>query len=280
MSERKEFYTVEELRKRLSISTFVFWKHQPVSERSLEEISRHGIKRIELLESREQFDMTDIRSMKIIGQACESCGIKIVAYHAHQTCFSGLHTEEKRLARVDLCRRQIDTMLELGGIYWGSHADYADAITRLCIEELAQHVEGTEAVIVIENFYDQGVRVEDRMAYLDELNHPQVGLLLDVGHVLNPENVNPMILEGGPTKIIQMCGSRLRHIHLHGYKDAVDHHPPMVERDVIKWVELFRQLHAVGYSGVMNFEPMGLPHHKNTIEAVAAVPKRIVEMEA
>ena len=87
MSEGKEFYTVDELRNRLSISTKVFWGHQPISERSLEEIARHGIKRIELLESCEQFDMTDIRSMKVIGKACESCGIKIVAYHASQTCF-------------------------------------------------------------------------------------------------------------------------------------------------------------------------------------------------
>jgi sugar phosphate isomerase/epimerase len=150
--EGDRFYTVEELRKRLSISTLVFWEYRPIGQSTLEELARHGIRRIELLESPEQFDMTDVRSMRFIKEACRSCGIEVVAYHAHKTNFSDLDTEVKRIERVDFCRRQIDTMLDLGGKLWGSHARAADATLVKCYEELARHVEGTPAAIAVENF--------------------------------------------------------------------------------------------------------------------------------
>ena len=37
--------------------------------------------------------------------------------------------------------------------------------------------------IVFENFTDEGLWLEDRMAFLDEIGHPQVGMILDIGHV-------------------------------------------------------------------------------------------------
>jgi sugar phosphate isomerase/epimerase len=118
------------------------------------------------------------------------------------------------------------------------------------------------------------------MAFLDEIDHPQVGMILDIGHVRNPDGANPMALPGGPTRVLELCGRRLCHVHLHGFKDGVDHFPPFVEGDTIQWVELFRMLRAVGYSGYMNFEPSGEPRHLNAIEATALVPERIVEMDA
>lgn len=280
MSETNGFYTVKEIKERLSISTLVFLQYRPVGESTLGELARHGIRRIELLESPEQFDMTRAGSMRYIGETCRSCGIEVGAYHAHLTSFSDLDTEEKRVARVDVCRRQIDTMLELGGVLWGSHARVADATLVKCYEELARHVEGTEAVIAVENFTGEGMWVEDRMAFLDEIDHPQVGMILDIGHVRTPDGVNPMTLPGGPTRVLELCGRRLRHVHLHGFKEGVDHFPPIVEGDGIQWVELFRMLHAVGYPGFMNFEPSGEPRHQGALQAVSAAPERIVEMAA
>ncbi len=54
------FYTVEELRQRLSISTIVCWGHRPVEHAALEALAAAGIRKIELAESREQFDMANI----------------------------------------------------------------------------------------------------------------------------------------------------------------------------------------------------------------------------
>jgi hypothetical protein len=81
MSEENQFYTVEEIWNRLSISTLVFRYYRPIGERALEELARHGIKGIELLESPEQFDMADARSMGFIGEACRACDVRVAAYH-------------------------------------------------------------------------------------------------------------------------------------------------------------------------------------------------------
>lgn len=280
MDEEHRFYTVEEIRNRLSISTLVFRYYRPIGERALEELARHGIKRIELLESPDQFDMTNARSMGFIGETCRACDIQVRAYHAHHTNFSSLDTEAERRARVDFCRRQIDTMLQLGGTVWASHALDTDETLIRCYEDLTRHIEGTEAVIAVENFKREGLWVEDRVGFLDKIDHPQVGMILDIGHVRNNDNANPMTLPGGPTRVLEMCCRHLRHIHLHGFKDGVDHFPPLADGDNIQWVELFRMLRAKGYSGDLNFEPRGEPIHRNAVEATALAPKRIVEMEA
>ena len=275
----QEFYTEEEIRNRLSISTYAFFMYRPISRAVFQELADHGIRRIELAESREQFDMADAGSMKLIGDTMRSCGIELVAYHAHETLFFDIESEKQRTARVDSCRRQIDTMLDLGGVVWGSHAQTINRMVAKCYEDLARHVEGTPAVITVENFGRQDQMVEDRMKFLNQMDHPKVGMILDIGHVLNAEGLNPMTVSGGPTEVLQMCGSRLLHIHMHGFKD-VDHYPPMVEGDRIQWLELFRTLHAVEYAGAFNFEPQGMPRHADTLEAVAAVPERIVQLAA
>ena len=274
----KHFYTREEIEARQSISTLVFNGFRPLGEGALKELSRHGIRRIELLESREQYDMGDQRSMEVVGQMLANCGIEVAAYHCHRTSFGEIETEEQRQERVDLCRRQIDTMLELGGRLWGCHAGPADDIMVKSYEELSRHVEGTEATIAVENFSREGVSVEDRVAFLDEMDHPQVGMILDIGHVRDADGANPMTLAGGPTRILGLCGHRLRHLHLHGFKDSRDHHPPLVEGDGIQWVELFEKLRAVDYPGDFNFEPSGDPVHAGALDYTSRAPRRIVEM--
>lgn len=275
MDNGNGFYTVEEITKRLSISTFAFWT-QLIGQSVFEELARHGFKRIELIDSPDHFDMADADSMRKIGEISHSCGIDIVAYHAWMTNFSDLDTEAKRVERVDLCRRQIDTMLELGGTVWGSHAQEMDTDLIKSYRELAQHIQGTKAFITVENFGGE-LCVDARMAFLDEIDHPQVGLILDIGHERNSDGENSMCIPGEPTRIVEFCRKHLCHIHMHGFKDGADHHPPLVEGDGIQWVELFRALRAVGYSGYMNFEPS---RRDNALEATANAPARIVELEA
>ena len=275
MGRADSFYTADQIKERLSISTLAFYRYRPVGEGALRELARHGITRIELLESPQQFDLADADSMRVFGDSCRSCGVQVAAYHAMEVNFSDLDTEEKRIERVDLCRRQIDTMLELGGTLWASHARLADATLLKCYEELARHVEGTDAVIAVENFGGPGMGVEDRMAFLDRIDHPQVGMVLDIGHVRNTDGGNPMTLPRGPAAVLELCGRRLRHLHLHGFKETCDHWPPLVEGDQIQWVELFDMLRTVGYPGDINFEPSW---HPGVIEAVAAAPERIVTM--
>lgn len=278
MGDRDSSFTVEEIRQRLSISTLVFHGYRPIGEAALAELARHGIVRIELIESPEQYDLAEPRSMQLIGETCKKCGIQISAYHAYMTSFADVDTEAKRQERVDLCRRQIDTLLELGGKLWGSHAGAADDIIEKSYQELARHIEGTDAIITVENFGREGVTVEDRVAFLDRLDHPQVGMILDIGHERTAEGVNPMTLPGEPTAILEQCGHRLRHLHLHGFKEGRDHHPPLVDGDEIQWRELFEMVRAINYPGDFNFEPRGMLTSPETLDYVERVPEKLVDL--
>jgi sugar phosphate isomerase/epimerase len=280
MSEAAPFYTIDELKKRQSISTVIFWKYRPIDGRAFEELAENGITQIELLESPDQFDMTNKRSMKYIGDVARASGVRIVAYHAHVTQFADLDTEAKRRARVDSCKRQIDTMIDLGGTVWATHARETDDTLLACYSDLARYIEGIGVIILIENFKDRGLWVEDRISFLDRLDHPQVGMILDIGHVRNGDGTNPMTVPGGSTRIIEMCRRHLLHVHLHGFKDGEDHFPPLCEGDTIQWLELFRMLYAGGYPGLINFEPKGEPKHPRAIETTAGALERIVAQEA
>ena len=280
MTAENSYYTAEEIKQRQSISTLVFHGFRPLGEGALADLADHGIRRIELLQCPDQYDMADMQSMRLMGKSFQNAGIEVGAYHAHRTSFDEIGSEADRQEQVDLCRRQIDTMLEVGGKVWGCHARDCDATVVESYQELARHIEGTGAVITVENFSVSGVEVEDRIAFLDQMDHPQVGMILDIGHVRNQDGINPMTLPGGPTEVLQLCGHRLRHIHLHGFKDGRDHHPPLCEGDEIQWLELFRMLRRFDYPGWMNFEPSGEPRHANTLAYTRDAPERIVALAA
>jgi len=272
------FYTAAEIRERLSISTLVLLRYKPLCEQSLTELVENGIGRIELIESLEQYDFSDRDSMRYVGQICSAVGVQIAAYHAHKTNLNHVDTELRRREWVERCKHQIDTLAELGGTVWGCHAgDTQDGVVKKSYEELARHCEGTSVVITVENFSRDGVFVEDRVRFLDELDPPTVGMILDVGHVRDGGHQNPMTRAGGPTEVVGICAHRLKNIHLHGFVDT-DHYPPFYEGDRIQWVELFRMLKSVDYEGLINFEPSTKRARKGVIEVIGAFPERIVEM--
>ncbi len=278
MNERSAYYTAEEISKRLSISTLVFQGYRPFGEEALGELVREGIRRIELVESPDQYELSDIRSMRLVDSTCRKSGVEVVAYHAYKTTFDGVDTESGRQERVDVCRRQIDTLLELGGSFWCCHAR-AEEIVEKSYGELARHVEGTAAVIAVENFNREGVKVEDRVRFLDGLDHPQVGMILDVAHEFDAKGTNPMTVAGEARAIINRCGRHLRHIHLQGFRDGNGHHPPLVDGDEIQWHEIFSTLAAIDYPGEFTFEPCGLLANLETLNYIGRAPERLAALQ-
>ena len=87
-----------------------------------------------------------------------------------------------------------------------------------------------------------------------------------------------MTLPGGPSQILQKCAGKLVHIHLHGFKQGMDHYPPLCEGDEIQWKELFNQLWATDYQGYLNFESKGMPMYDDTLSKVSKMPEEIMQM--
>lgn len=264
-------FNAQDIRNRLSISTFVFRNYRPVCEKALAELAGHGFRWVEITQSIEQFDMARMDSMEHVFAACNAAGVKICAYHAFKITFEDMDTDAERTARIDQCKSQIDTLLASGGKIWGPHAREITPECEGCLAELLKHVEGTDAVIVLENFAHDGMGLADRMEFLDKVDHPQLGLLLDIGHLRDAEGRNPITLPGGPSKVLDLCASKLVHTHLHGFVDK-DHYPPFAEGDGVQWEELFAKLFDIGYAGVFNFEPRSNP---GAVEMTAEVPARL-----
>jgi sugar phosphate isomerase/epimerase len=270
-------YTEQDIRERLSISTYVFRGHRALSVKTLTELAEHGFRRVELWESPDQYEMTRMDSMEYVIRDCEEVGVDICAYHASLTGLSEIATKEDRAKSLDKCKRQIDTLCAAGARIWGSHIREVPPEAEECLAELLAYIEGTDVMIVLENFARQRTSVADRVALMEKMAHPQLGLVLDIGHVRNAQGENPMTLAGGPSEVLDICAPHLRFLHLHGFVDT-DHYPPLVEGDRIQWAELFQKLHDIGYDGFFNFEPRGAAFHENTLEMTARTPAIIAEM--
>ena len=244
------FYSENEIRDRLAISTFFVRGIRTLDQEILGQVRDSGIAAIEINEDPAHFTLDDPESMRDIKEACENLGLAVATYHTHQTDFE-VDSEAARQERVDRCKRQIDTLLWMGGRIWGCHALVKTPATRKSMEELLRHIEGLDVDLVVENF-GLGQTIEDNAAFIDSVDHPQVGMIIDIGHVRNQEGQNPMLTPGVPTEKLRQAGSRLRHTHLHDFCDGTDHRSPFDGE--MPWVEIFQALFDIDYGGLFHFE--------------------------
>ena len=294
MNSGHEFYTADQIRLRLGISTYILSEQKPLDRDGLKLIAEAGIPTIEILDDREQFQEEDPSTMKQIVAACKDLGLSIASFHSRRidyrersirtpvefgppNRFKGLKAEIERSKRI------IDHLLDLGGSVWCTHMGIEMEELRPAFETLAKHYEGENIKLLIENGGWMTNPVRAAIEWLDDIDHPQIGMLLDVGHTRNSAGWNPMTIPGEASKILHLIGNRLQHIHLHDFVWSesrppffalgLDHHPPFEGN--IQWVEIFRVLKEIGYEGKFMFEPMPSKDSAGTIAKVGTVPERM-----
>jgi len=270
MAAKESFYTAEEIRARLGISTYVLHGQIPMGREGLKRIADGGIVTLEIIDERDQFQEEDPATMKAIVTACQELDLSVTSFHSRSINYHELGLE----AEIERARRMIDHLLEIGGKVWGTHVRIEHPETRAGYEALARHYEGQDVKLVVENGGNQPIRT--CIDWIDAIGHPQIGMILDVGHERNAAGENPMTLHGEPTNILRSIGHRLHHIHLHDFVDGRDHHPPFTGG--IQWTETFKGLREIGYSGAFMFEPRSSPEFTDTLREVGSVPERMVRM--
>ena len=268
----------EKVSDRIAISTSIFREKMPVDEKSLSLIAEAGIRNVEIFEDSSQYDLSNPLDAKKLRDMCSNLGLSIISYHAYEILFNGIESEPAREKLVDTCKRQLDNLQEAGGTIWADHTRIFDKPSMKCHQDLLRYVEGTKVKIVTENFVTEGAWAEDRMAYFKELPHPQLGLLLDIGHVKNKAGGRPMTLPGGPTEILTLCGEKLYHVHLHGFKNGKGHYPPLCPGDEIQWQELIPCLWDIGYNGYILFEPAQRSVLSEALDYTGRMGSNITEM--
>ena len=270
MSIPNPAYTAEEVRARLGISTVVFIGQDLPWHDLMRQIADAGIVTLEVLDRREEYQEEDPDTMNSIVEAIREAGLTVTSFHSRSVDFQRLGLE----AEIERSRRMIDHLIELGGAVWGTHVQIADPATRAGYEALARRYEGQGLSLTIENFGFSGRQdIRSCIDWIDSIGHPAIGQILDVGHERNEQGLNPMTLPGEPTRILREIGPRLRHVHLHDFRDGRDHRPPF-EGD-LQWREVFRGLREIDYQGAFMFEPECGPDYAETICKVGGVPERI-----
>ena len=268
-------YTAEEIRSRLGISTYAV-PSDPFDRKGLEEIARAGISHLEILDIRDQFQEETPQTMKDIVAACRDLGLSITSFHSCSINYAQTGQAEWQ-KEVDRSKRMIDHLISIGGKVWGTHVLISQPQTKDAYYQLAKYYEGQDISLVVENF---GPRqsVPACIEWIDSIAHPQIGMILDVGHERNTQKQNPMTIPGQPTKIIQAIGRRLVHIHLHDFIDGRDHHAPFEQTGEIQWDETFSALKEIDYQGVFMFEPRSQGDRpSDPVVKVGQVPETIAQ---
>lgn len=272
MTTTEPKYTAEQIRSRLGISTWVLHEAASLEREGLQQIAEAGIVTLEIIDKRDDYQEEDPSTMKELLDACREFGLSITSFHSRSINYHELGVD----AEIERSKRMIDHMLDVGGRVWGTHVQIEHAETRLGYEALAKFYEGQDLKLVIENGGKQ--TIQRCIDWIDAIGHPQIGMILDVGHERNAAGQNPMTLPGDPTKILRNIGPRLHHIHLHDFANGADHHAPF--DGGIQWAETFRGLCETDYQGAFMFEPRPAPapQFADTLRAVGTVPDRIAEM--
>ncbi len=233
------------------------------------------------------FRFSDQDSVRRFARACRNVGLKIYDFHSAQGSDPLLLTE------TDGAKREIDLLEELGGKIWLTHASSGKGLyeNQRALEQLVRYCEGRDIRITVENLkpLSSGPPHDwtDVLKVVDAIDHPQLGLTVDVGHCTEPyiresreKGQHPMLQPGRPTEIFRAVAHRLNHLHLHDFcYDPVsskwfDHQPPFAGN--MRWVEIFKVLAEIRYQGVFNFETTAL-YRGEAIKSVGLFPELLMQ---
>ena len=88
--------------------------------------------------------------------------------------------------------------------------------------------------------------VAEYAAFVDRIGSDGFGMVIDIGHTMDDDGVNPFTHKGRAREDMALCGKRLISLHLHDYlyeRAAGDHVSPL--DGSIEWAEVFAALKEV-----------------------------------
>jgi len=139
-----------------------------------------------------------------------------------------------------------DTVLLVPGVV-NQDVCYEDAYTtsQKEVRELAKTAEERKVFIAIENVWNKFLLSPIEFArYVDEIDSEYVAAYFDVGNIL---------LYGFPQHWIRTLGSRIKKIHVKGFKVGPKSFTYLLDSD-INWVEVMKAVRDVGYDNYVTAE--------------------------
>ncbi len=132
--------------------------------------------------------------------------------------------------------------------------------------EMLDIVAESEAHVLLEpiNRYESRYlnRVSDNIKIIDDLGHPNAGLLPDLFHM--------SIEEADPAQSLRDAGDRIVHVHLGDSNRLLPGHGHL------NWLEIFAALRDVGYGGYLNLECSTEGDASKTLPSTASYLRKLV----
>lgn len=267
-------YTSKEIAARLGISMAVYSKER-LGARHIAAIRAAGISRIELLMMPRTFDLHDRAQVSEILHECRQHKVSIVSVHGDLERKYNDPDEDKRRTAAAHLLDEIRFAEEAGAGILVAHFGTNDQ-SRKTVTELLDKTKDFRIRLTVENM---GGGLKPYASFVDKIGSNRFGLTVDIGHLRDPDGVNPLVKQGRAGAVFAQGRRRVWHLHLHEtfrLKTKPDHRPPMHPEGIIEWGEVFTALKAIDYKGVFLFEDGRGEQPEEWIRLAAAFPKNYV----
>ena len=268
-------YTAGEISARLGISMAVYQKER-LGARHVAAVRAAGISRIELTMIPGHIDVHSQAQMSELLAECERQKVRIVSVHGNlQRRYNHPDDEQRRAAAAHLLA-EIRFAERAGAGIVVAHFGTNDQ-SRKTVTELLEKTRDLRIRLTVENMSGA---VKPYADFVDKIGSDRFGLTVDIGHIRDPDGVNPMVKKGRAADVLAEGGRRIRHLHLHDtfrLETKPDHRAPMHPDGIIEWGEVFAALKAVEYRGTFLFEDGRGENPEQWVSLAGEFPRNFVE---
>jgi len=252
-------WTSDEIQERLGSSTIVFTRDRGLVAEDLDILVENGIERIEVcgLGNPGHLLVDDPEYLSFVMRETERRGISVVSTHSPGYNYTS-EDEEHRKVAVEQGVVAAKVSEDLGAGVMVCHFKPDDPSER-SVTEMLEQLDGTSIKLAIEN----GQVLSDYTAFIDKVGSDRFGMVVDVGHTRDDDDVNPFIKMERARETMAQCGDRLIHLHLHDWVDR-DHFSPL--DGALEWGEVFAAFKDIDYKGYFMFEAAYPPGKRGDID--------------
>ena len=251
-------WTAQEIEQRLGCSTIVFPRDRLLQAEDVAKMRDVGITRIEICASGNpgHLDIHNRAHITEIASQCEQQGVSIESIHSPDFPYnSEVEDYRKKAVAEGVVAARVAEEMGAGVIV--CHFDTKEQSEK-SITEMLDQLEGHSIKLAIEN----GLELADYTAFVDKIGSERLGMVVDIGHTRDKDEVNPFTKKSRARENMAQCGERLIHLHLHDWIESLgvtlkgelygDHFAPL--DGSIEWAEVFAAFNDIDYKGVLMFE--------------------------
>jgi sugar phosphate isomerase/epimerase len=269
-------WTENKISKRLGCATesVFFFETKYLGKSEIQRIKKCGIKYIEIGNcSSFHFDHNNKPMIFNLVNECNKKGIKITSVHAPELPFT---CPFKRINEAVVAETLEIALVaeEIGADVFVCHFGINEWSKRAA-KAILKKLEGHKIMVGQEN--DVGVDLHEYVKFVDQINSEQLGIVLDIGHTLDSDGLNPMTKIDRARKVVNICKDRLVHVHLHDYKDKSDHWVPFIEGGQIQWGEVMGGLCDINYDGWLIFESASGVSPEDAMKYIVSFPSEYIK---